>query len=320
MIPTDQPFRNYRHAALDLALVQELLASATGKGDELGAVSFENQVVGEGAVADARISGHFTWWFETKTTRNGYETEGHDRTQLRSHARHLEADPDARLFVLTPDPVQPVWFTVLDGVAEAVHDRVAWLSFAGLAEVIRQILAEPTRLVSEQTRFLMTELVALYEEDGLLTSDDTVIVAARRAWGEYLTYGAYICRPDRSFQRGLTHFGFYSQGQIMDTVARIHDWQPSVMFTRENSDLLDTDRPALAQLITAVLDDGARDEGDAHAVMLLSRPDDPDTVRLTAPIVNDTVTAAGKPWGWTLGQRYTQIERLQDGVTRTSQL
>jgi len=48
--------------------------------------------------------------------------------------------------------------------------------------------------------------------------------------------------------------------------------------------------------------------------------DDARTIRLQAPITNDTVTSAGKPWGWTLNQRYTSLDRLTSGVTRTSQL
>jgi hypothetical protein len=44
------------------------------------------------------------------------------------------------------------------------------------------------------------------------------------------------------------------------------------------------------------------------------------TVHLQTPIANDTVTESGKPWGWTLSQRYTRLDKLTSGVTRTSQL
>ena len=46
---------------LDLALVRDILAGAVGAGDELRAVTFDNQIVAEGGVPDARISGRFTW-------------------------------------------------------------------------------------------------------------------------------------------------------------------------------------------------------------------------------------------------------------------
>jgi len=61
---------------IDLALMQELLATATSAGAELTTVTFDNQVVGDASVPDARISARFTWWFETKTTRGGYAGRG----------------------------------------------------------------------------------------------------------------------------------------------------------------------------------------------------------------------------------------------------
>lgn len=190
---------------IDLALVQELLEAATGTGEELRTVTFENQVVNPAAVPDARISARFTWWFETKTVRGGYATEGRDRDQVRAHADQLVDDPHGWLFVLTPDPVRPAWFDVLDGVREAVRNRLVWLSFKDLADAITGIIAEPGRLTGQQSRFLLHELVALYEAEGLFSNDDTVVVAAKTAWGDYLQYAAYICQPDRSFRAGLTH-------------------------------------------------------------------------------------------------------------------
>jgi hypothetical protein len=297
------------------------LESASGIGDELRAVSFENQVVGDGSVPDARISARFTWWFETKTARGGYASEGHDRNQVRLHASQLEGDPEARLFVLTPDPVQPAWFDELDGVDEAVRGQIIWFSFASLADVIRALLSDPTRLVSEQTKFLLTELAALYEADGLLTNDDTVVVAAKSAWGEYLKYAAHVCQPDRSFRDGLTHFGFYYQGQIQATVPRILSWTPNIVFSHEAAArCIASGSTTLGSLITQVLVDGVRSEGAAHGVMLLSPHSGVDTVQLAGPIENDTKTESGKGWAWTLSQRYTRLERLQSGVARTSEL
>lgn len=306
---------------IDLALVQELLENASGIGDELRSVTFANQVTNDGSVPDARISARFTWWFETKTSRGGYTSEGHDRNQVCSHSKQLRDDPDARLFVLTPDPVQPTWFDVLNGVDESVKDQIIWLSFLTLTDAIRVLLADTTRLIGEQTRFLLTELVALYEADGLLTNDDTVVVAAKVAWGEYLKYAAYVCQPDRSFREGLTHFGFYFKAHIQKTVPKIIDWTPNVVFTEAAAGRhAAAGREVLATVIRRMLADGVRSEGGTHGVMLLTPQEDDQTVHLTAPITNDTKTESGKTWAWTLGQRYTSVERLQSGATRTSQL
>ena len=54
--------------------------------------------------------------------------------------------------------------------------------------------------------------------------------------------------------------------------------------------------------------------------MLLSGPVNPDTTDLGHPVVNDITTANGRPQAWTLGQRYTRLDILRSGVTRTSQL
>jgi hypothetical protein len=305
---------------IDLILVQELLESATGSGGELVTVTFQNQVVLDGSVPDARIAARFSWWFETKTVRGAYAVEGHGREQVRSHARLLEGVPEACLFVLTPDAVRPGWFDQLDGVEAAVRERVLWFSFRDLAGAVDAVIGDPARLLGEQTRFLLAELVALYEADGLLSVDDTVIVAARVGWPEYGRYGAYVCQPGRAFREGLTHFGFYFGGEIQPVIARIRAHHPVVMFSREEADAYrGAGQSVLADLVDRVLDDGARAEGE-QGVFLLSAPEDPDTVMLRQPIVNTVTTAAGRPWAWTLGQRYTQLQRLTSGVNRTSDL
>lgn len=307
---------------LDLALVQELLEAATGAGDELRTVVFENQVVEQDSVPDARISARFTWWFETKTARGAYTAEGHNRRQLRHHSERLAKDREARLFVLTPDPVRPAWFDELDGVREGVRPQILWLGFRELADAITRVITDPTRLVDGQTKFLLSELVALYEADGLLTTDDTVIVAARSAWPEYRRFNAYTCQPNRSFRAGLTHFGFYTDGAIQPLIPRIRAQHPAIVFSREKiQSLRDEGEIELAELIEGNLDpeSGRRTEGSVHDVVLLTAPDDPETVDLGDPIVNDVTAASGRPWAWTLSQRYSRLDRLRT-ARRTSEL
>jgi len=305
---------------MDLSLVREILAAATGAGTELRAVTFENQVVGDESTPDARISGHFSWWFETKTVRSGYAREGHDRKQVRLHSKRLD-EADSLLFVLTPDAERPVWFDVLDGVEAKVRGRIMWLSFRDLADAMIRLIADPTRLISEQTRFLLSELITLYETDGLLSSDDTVIVAAREAWPEYQRFGIYVCQPRRSFRGGLTHFGFYAHGAVQPIIAHIGNRYIAVPFTHEEAARRRSNSETeLADVIERLLEEGLRTEGESYDVLFLSAPDDPNTVRLRGEIKNDTVTAAGRPWGWTLSQRYTRLDKLTSGVTVTSQL
>ncbi len=79
------------------------------------------------------------------------------------------------------------------------------------------------------------------------------------------------------------------------------------------------------RLISAVIETrlqaSIQDEGKQHQVFLLSGPDEPDTVRLPHPIVNDTVAESGRTWAWTMGQRYVSLSGLtRPGVSVTSDL
>lgn len=300
---------------IDLALVRDILAGAAGAGDELRAVTFENQVAGTGSVPDARITGRFTWLFETKTERRAYATEGHGRNQLREHAELLVDDPEALLFVLTPDADTPGFITELSAT---VGNRVIWISFRQLANAMEEIGAG---LFGEQTRFLLAELVQLFEVDGLLTTDDTLVVAARSAWPEYQVSGAYVHQPDRSFREDVAYLGFYADGAIQPLVARIRARYPSLAFTDDEVARRESiGETEVARLIEHLIAQDARTAGEHYGIILLSGPDSPDTVVLDHPIVNDSRTASGRVWAWTLGQRYTSIERLRSGAHRTSEL
>jgi len=249
-----------------------------------------------------------------KTARNALRLG-----QLHEHLANLEAGAaDERLFVVTPDVVQP---SVIKNVGDP---RVMWFSFAALSDAIDAALADPTGTVSEQARFLLRELQALLVEDALLDNDDVVVVAARDAYPEYLQHAAYVCQPGRAFREGLTHMGFYAHGAIQCEVPRILYQEDNVPFTTaevaRRHEGADQDR-RIGDLIQTLLVAGPRQAGETFQVFLLSPAGDPDTVRLANPIVNDTTAASGRPWAWTMGQRYVSLARLTAAqVTVTSDL
>ncbi|GAB3002751.1 hypothetical protein [Saccharothrix stipae] len=75
----------------------------------------------------------------------------------------------------------------------------------------------------------------------------------------------------------------------------------------------------VADAIDALQATGTRTEGTDYGLFLLSGPDDRRTVRLDAPIVNDTTTIPGRLWAWTMSQRYVQLSRLtKPGLKITS--
>lgn len=300
---------------IDLALLEELLAAASGEAS-LQMVTFINQPAGRGAsVPDGRISARFAYWFEVKTVRHALKVG-----QLSQHLANLEVGAgNDRLFVVTPDVGQP---SVLDELDDA---RAMWFSFAALSDAIDAALANPIGAVSEQSRFLLRELQALLVEDGLLDADDVVVAAARDAYPEYLKQAAYVCQPRRAFREGLTHMGFYAMGAIRREVPRILYQEDNIPFddaeiSRRRSTGDERDR-RIADLIEQLLAVGPRQLGETFQVFLLSSVQDPDTVVLEHTIKNDTVATSGRPWAWTMGQRYVSLARLKaPGVSVTSDL
>ncbi len=169
---------------VDLALVERLLGAASGE-SSVEMVRFVNQPGGgEGSVPDASISASFHYLFEVKTVRGAISSD-----QLKRHLAQLNRSAEIqRLYVLTPDAEPP------PEVEEIGDDRLVWLSFAGLDQAIGDLLGDRDAMVSEREQFLLRELQRLFEEDELLApAEDTVVVAARNAYPEYLRLSAYLC-------------------------------------------------------------------------------------------------------------------------------
>lgn len=298
---------------IDLSLLETILASAAGE-SSLAMVTFTNQPPGTGhSVPDARISARFSYWFEVKTARTALTAH-----QLSEHLANLGSEGDDRLFVITPDAEQPAV------VSRLGNRRLVWFNFRSLYDAIERSSVDPVGGVSEQNRFLLRELQALMVDDGLIDNDDVVVVAARFAYPEYLARGLYICQAERAFRDGLTHMAFYANSAIQVQVPRIRCREDLVSFTHGEAvarqGRSETDR-LIGAAIEVDLNAGTREEGKQYQVFLLSAPDDPDTVRLPHPIINDTVAESGRPWAWTMGQRYINLAGLtRPGVSVTSDL
>jgi hypothetical protein len=299
---------------IDLSLLETILAAASGE-SSLQMVSFTNQPPGKGhSVPDALITARFGYWFEVKTSHNAVNVK-----QLREHLASLSREPgEDRLFVITPDPLQPAVIT-----AEA-DPRIVWFNFRSLHDAIDTVTAEPTAIIPEQARFLLREFQDLLVLDGLVDSDDVVVVAARVAYGEYKELSAYICQPGRAFRKGLTHMGFYLDGAIQVHLPFIRYVEDHVTFTSEEvaSRKAGTERDqSIGHVIESTLAKGTREEEQQYQIFLLSGPDDAQTVKLPQAITNNAVSASGTPSAWVQGQRYTSLAKLTaDKVRVTSDL
>jgi hypothetical protein len=282
----------------------ERLLGALMERSEFQLVSFQNQSGKGGAgVPDATITASCQLLVETKIERNAVRAD-----QLARHLQRLDAAPEAEklLLLLTPDDSPPP--------ATKVDDpRLAWASFAALDQAIEELLKDPYEVISEREAFLLRELQVMLAEEGLvLPANDVVVVPARHAWREYCDFHAYVCQAKRSFQ-GVRRIAFYTEGAIQVAVPTILEVHDEVVF-----------RPgaypgALGGVVDGLVAIGAREEGHAYKVILLSPAGDPRTLKLEQPIKNDLTSQSGRTTAFTQNQRYVAEEKLRRART-TSEL
>lgn len=263
---------------------------------ELEFVRFENQPSkGGDGVPDAIIQSSFRLLVETKT-----EHDGLNRPQLERHLARLDnANEQTKLLlILTPDDTRPAIVDELD------DDRAIWSSFALLCQAIDELLADNKEVVSEREAYLLRELQAMLEAEGLLADrNDVVVVAARRAWNAYNKNCAYICQPNRSFRR-VKRIGFYSEGSICPLVPMILEKYDDVLLERGANE------GALGELVDRILVGDEKRAGQRNMIFLLSAPDASETLDLGQSIPNDKKSKTGKNTAFTMSQRYVTSEAL----------
>jgi hypothetical protein len=213
---------------LPLTTLQRLLSEATE--EDVPLVEFRTQPRnphGPG-VPDGAITASVLYLVEAKVKP--------DTVGLRQLERHLawldgSSASHGRLYVLTPDRGKP---PVLEAFAE--DERVVWLSYLALDDAIASVLELPIDEVTERERFLLRELANMFRQEGLVGGFDTVVVAGRISWPEYLEFGIYACQAQRAF-RDVPYLGFYADGEIKPLLARRLAWWPEIRFDAETAAL-----------------------------------------------------------------------------------
>lgn len=308
---------------ISFALVESLLQTLCQE-SETNLLVFQNQPAGVTSVPDAVVRASFAYWIETKIFPRRLE-----RSQVERHLAALEAQPFAkqqRLILLTPDTATP------PVVTEIGDPRLAWASFDNLVEAINALVRPGEDWVTssrpvptERERELLRELVRFLLSQGLVGAGDQVLVlAARFGLDEYLKYGVYMCQPNRAFQPS-THVAFYARGAVQPVVPKVLDQVEQVTLTTEGIHAVPDLSPAVQAWLLALVARLETDRPDSRwgeeaKVLLLSAPDDDGTLRLPAPVVNDSVSAEGKPVAFVQGQRYVKLERLKAAPGTTSGL
>lgn len=293
-------------------ILQRLLCE---DGESYNLVSFENQIRTKGSVPDARIRMGNTIWIETKTERNAVRPG-----QI---GRHLKSVGEGEvLLVLTPDESRPA---VLD-VDKTHKGKIAWSNFSALSDVIGEILADEDEPPTEREAFLLRELVLMFREDGLLSSEGptVAVVGASHGWPMYEALSVYRCSltlPFRSADR-FHYIAFYADGEIKKAVPKVKAVIGSINLTRqEEVESLASPAKELAQNLFHKISqnrDQRRWFGDDFKVMFLSEPGDPDTKRLSKAIANNKIGRSGKRVPFLYGKpRYVSLDSLQKARTTT---
>lgn len=287
----------------------ELLLSTAAE-EELTLVRFRTQPAnphGPG-MPDGSIEASALLLFEAKIQPGSVDLQ-----QLERHLTWLAESKASskRLFYLTPDQARP---TALDNIEQAA--QVIWVSYKMLDDAITDVLAEPVDLVSERERFLLRELAAMFRQEGLVGGFDTVVVAGRISWPEYLEHGIYACQAERSF-RDVPYFGFYVDKTIQPVLPKRLKWMPAVSFDYDTAAALRASEDPLerrvGEAIPAILDSAVRGDREVYGVMVLTGPDDPETRRFE-PVPHQA------PGAWTQSQRYTSSDLLLHSPGDTGEL
>ena len=284
-------------------------------------VSFKNQIAAgtRPSIPDAEIRGNYRLLIETKTTRDGVRKD-----QISDHLDRLEEGRDtARLLVLTPDAEEPSVVTELAAEGQKGAGRLVWQSFAELSAAFDEMLADPQEAIGEREAFLVRELQAMFEADGLLGQPENVlVVAASRAWPFYKRHGFYTCQADRGF-RPVEFMAFYASGHIQTQVARIIRPSPADAYDAvdvESAVNDDGDGWLSAKLRELEsLEPGALARLGVAKVIRLSPPlgegeqeSAGRTIRLHAAIRNDNKNRNDGATAFTMGHRYVRLDRLRN--------
>ena len=310
---------------LSFAIVEQILQSLLEE-PETKMLSFQNQPSGPKSVPDARISASFSYWIETKITKNSIRS-----SQLKNHLAALD-DPSygsyssQRLLVLTPDPIMP---EALSAVADS---RLVWSNFDNFGTAIQDAiqvnenwLYSDDPLPTESERDLLRELIQFLITEKLIgqSQEQVLIVAARLAYPEYRRYGLYFCQPNRFFQNSL-YMGFYSNGQIQPEFPKIYNSIESLTFTQEsinkNKQLTKEEKTILLTVLEDFKKVGNTRIGRTEKVIFLSKIDSEQTLKLKSPIENDLEADSGRKIGFTQGQRYVALNSLKQNPKTTTEL
>jgi hypothetical protein len=146
-----------------------------------------------------------------------------------------------------------------------------------------------------------------------------IVPAGHLALHDYEDLNVYVCQAGRTF-RTAHHLGLYAGGQIHPRIPKILRQIDKVALTpHEVARLRGAGDDQLADVVEAFATDPNRrgHRGGPHKVILLSGPEDEDTIKLAQPIKH-LVRGRGKAYA--RRHRYTTVAALGRQPATTAEL
>jgi hypothetical protein len=271
-------------------------------------IRFQNQInEGGPSVPDAMVLCSCRILVETKAKPRQL-----DERQLRDHLYQFQNkdESEQKLLVITPDEREPPEVKQADD-----SGRIVWASFASFDQAIDELIEDKREVVSDREAYLLRELQEMFTASKLIGSArEVLVVAAKRAWNYYQKLHAYVCQNHRAF-REVKYLAFYVDGAICATVPKILEVHDDVEFRGGmHSGHLQN---VVDRLLAEGKFEGDPTEGERRKVMLLSAPDDVETLHLANDIPNNLVSSTGRATAFTQGQRYVSKQALVAAKTTT---
>ena len=291
--------------------------------DSFSLVPFQNQLKLPESVPDAAIRPGTSVWIETKTSSDATR-----RCQIENHLKGIKDAGGGYLLVLTPDDTKP---EVLDQVDPSLLNsgliQLVWSNFTVLHEVANDIIHDEDDPPTEREAFLLRELALMLRNEGLVSDGKTIVavVAASHGWPMYQATSIYRCALTLPFWSAdkFSYLAFYAGGEIKPVVPKVKAVVESIDLTHKDQ-VVALDSPAkeyAEELLNKVANtEWHREINGQFRVMFLSGSEDPETIKLDNPILNDKVSKSGTTVAFTFGKPlYRTLDSLKM-ATKTSQL
>jgi hypothetical protein len=194
------------------------------------------------------------------------------------------------------------------GEPVAAIAAAARLSTTRTSELLDSAVAKPKTLTPDEVAFMLERAF-----------DVVLVPAGQLALGDYLDLSVYVCQGGRTF-RDARWIGFYAAAEIYPRIPKIRRVVDRVHLTVEDvSRLRAAGDDELADVVEAfaTAPDRRGHRGGPHKVMLLTPPEDLETIKLPQPIMH---LIRGRGQAFVRRQRYTTVAALKREPATTAEL